>query len=436
MKQKASPYIPTTNEDQFQMLKEIGVNNFQDLLDDLPQNYLWPNINLKEMLSEPELTEYFKETSKLNNVVNTNTSFLGAGAYNHYIPSTVQAMIQRGEFLTSYTPYQPEASQGTLQVGFEFQSLVSQLFEMEVCNAGMYDGPTALAEGALMACRIKKNDKIIVHESISERFLDVLKSYTKWQNIDILKFNEVDFSSDIEYACLLVQSPNYLGEIEDVESLSNLIHKKNGLLVQHTYPTSLGLLKPPGKLNVDISTAEGQPLGVPLSLGGPYIGILTCKKEFIRQLPGRIIGKTVDENGKTAYALTLQTREQHIRRERATSNICTSTQLIGLMVAVYLATLGPMGLKKISEICYHRAHYLSNEISKISGFKIISKNFFNEFVTEVPMDPKIINEFLLKNNIEGGLDVSKNKQNLLMFAVTELNTPEEINRTIEILKKV
>ena len=327
------------------MLKTIGVSSFEELLSDVPKKHLQPTLNLKEALSEQELTEFFQLLSNNNFSSTTITSYMGGGAYNHYIPSTVKAMIQRGEFLTSYTPYQPEASQGTLQVGFEFQSMIAQLFDMEVCNAGMYDGPTALAEAALMACRIKRNNNVIIHESVSEKTLDVLRSYCKWQDINLLRYDDVNLQDDNEYGCLLVQSPNYIGEIEDVEKLAEEIHNRNGLIIQHTYPISLGMLKPPGQLNVDISTAEGQPLGVPVSFGGPFIGILTCKKEFIRQLPGRIIGQTVDKNNKISYALTLQTREQHIRRESATSNICTSTQLIGLMVAVYLATMGPEGIK-------------------------------------------------------------------------------------------
>ena len=342
-------------------------------------------------------------------------------------------MIQRGEFLTSYTPYQPEASQGTLQVGFEFQSMIAQLFDMEVCNAGMYDGPTALAEAALMACRIKRNNNVIIHESVSEKTLDVLRSYCKWQDINLLRYDDVNLQDDNEYGCLLVQSPNYIGEIEDVEKLAEEIHNRNGLIIQHTYPISLGMLKPPGQLNVDISTAEGQPLGVPVSFGGPFIGILTCKKEFIRQLPGRIIGQTVDKNNKISYALTLQTREQHIRRESATSNICTSTQLIGLMVAVYLATMGPEGIKSIAETCYHRAHYFAEKLNNIEGLRLISDNFFNEFVIESEIDLSKINKILQENNIEGGIDISDNKSNKILFAVTELNSPEIINKTINLL---
>jgi len=363
----------------------------------------------------------------------TITSYMGGGAYNHYIPSTVKAMIQRGEFLTSYTPYQPEASQGTLQVGFEFQSMIAQLFDMEVCNAGMYDGPTALAEAALMACRIKRNNNVIIHESVSEKTLDVLRSYSKWQDINLFRYNDVNLQDDNEYGCLLVQSPNYIGEIEDVEKLAEEIHNRNGLIIQHTYPISLGMLKPPGQLNVDISTAEGQPLGVPVSFGGPFIGILTCKKEFIRQLPGRIIGQTVDKNNKISYALTLQTREQHIRRESATSNICTSTQLIGLMVAVYLATMGPEGIKSIAETCYHRAHYFAEKLNNIEGLTLISDNFFNEFVIESEIDLSKINKILQENNIEGGIDISDKKSKKILFAVTELNSPEIINKTINLL---
>ena len=428
-----SPYIPSTEDDKQQMLKTIGVSSFEELLSDVPKKHLQPTLNLKEALSEQELTEFFQLLSNNNFSSKTITSYMGGGAYNHYIPSTVKAMIQRGEFLTSYTPYQPEASQGTLQVGFEFQSMIAQLFDMEVCNAGMYDGPTALAEAALMACRIKRNNNVVIHESVSEKTLDVLRSYSKWQDINLLRYDDVNLQDDNEYGCLLVQSPNYIGEIEDVEKLAEEIHNRNGLIIQHTYPISLGMLKPPGQLNVDISTAEGQPLGVPVSFGGPFIGILTCKKEFIRQLPGRIIGQTVDKNNKISYALTLQTREQHIRRESATSNICTSTQLIGLMVAVYLATMGPEGIKSIAETCYHRAHYFAEKLNNIEGLRLISDNFFNEFVIESEIDLSKINKILQENNIEGGIDISDKKSKKILFAVTELNSPEIINKTINLL---
>ena len=429
----SSPYIPSTDNDRKEMIEAIGVKNFEGLLTDIPKNFLFPELKLQDKLSEPELVDYFTELGNKNVASKTKTSFLGGGSYNHYIPSTVKAMIQRGEFLTAYTPYQPEASQGTLQVGFEFQTMIAQLFEMDVCNAGMYDGPTALAEAALMACRIKRNNKIVIHESISEKLLDVLKSYSKWQDIEIIHADQINISKEEDLACLLVQSPDKNGEIIDVESFSDQIHEKNGLLIQHTYPTSLGLLKPPGSLNVDIATAEGQSLGVPLSLGGPYIGLLTCKNEYIRQLPGRIIGQTVDKNGKISFALTLQTREQHIRRESATSNICTSTQLIGLMVAVYVATMGPHGIKHIAETCFHRAHYMAKKIDQIEGFNLLSKEFFNEFVIQTDISVSKINSFLLENDIEGGIDISANGKNLIMLAVTELNSPSNIEETLNLL---
>ena len=429
----SSPYIPSTDSDRKEMIEAIGVKNFEGLLTDIPKNFLFPELKLQDKLSEPELVEYFTELGNKNVASKIKTSFLGGGSYNHYIPSTVKAMIQRGEFLTAYTPYQPEASQGTLQVGFEFQSMIAQLFEMDVCNAGMYDGPTALAEAALMACRIKRNNKIVIHESVSEKLLDVLKSYSKWQDIEIIHADQINISKEEDLACLLVQSPDKNGEIIDVESFSDQIHEKNGLLIQHTYPTSLGLLKPPGSLNVDIATAEGQSLGVPLSFGGPYIGLLTCKNEYIRQLPGRIIGQTVDKNGKISFALTLQTREQHIRRESATSNICTSTQLIGLMVAVYVSTMGPHGIKHIAETCFHRAHYMAKKIDQIEGFNLLSKEFFNEFVIQTDISVSKINSFLIENDIEGGIDISANGKNLIMLAVTELNSPANIEETLNLL---
>ena len=345
-----------------------------------------------------------------------------------------------------------------LQSGFEFQSAVAQIFGMEVANAGMYDGPTAFAEAGLMAARVSRRNRILILDKADKRLFEVAEAYARYQQVEIEAISrESVLNGDVldDAACIAFQSPNFLGQIEDVQALTDAAHEAGALSVMHTYPTALGLFKSPGEFGVDIATGEGQPLGVPLTFGGAYVGLFTAKQRFIRQLPGRIIGRTTDTLGRTGYTLTLQTREQHIRRERATSNICTSTQLIGLMVAVYCATMGPSGLRKVAELSYHKAHYLANAIDALPGWNVIRESdppspsqgenqrggpspdtFFNEFAVECPIAPSDVNRLLAQRGIIGGLDVSDMAPNGMLFCVTEMNSRQDIDRLVDALSGI
>ena len=351
------------------MLRAIGVASVEDLFEDIPSHYRNPALDLPPALSELEVRRDIERLAARNAHSGTHRFFLGGGAYNHYIPSVVGAMLGRGEFLTCYTPYQPEVAQGTLQVAFEFQSLVSQLMQMDVTNAGMYDGATALAEAALMACRVTGRRSITLLDTVSPYYAEVVRTYAEPQGLRV----ETTSASAPEAsgaACLAVQSPNFFGYLENMAAMEAKAHADGGLFVVSMDPTAMGLFKPPGAYDADIATTEGQPLGVPLSFGGPYVGLFSCKERHLRQLPGRIVGRTTDAEGREGYALTLQTREQHIRRQRATSNICTSTQLVALAVAAHLATLGKQGLRGVANACYHKAHYAAQRIAVAQGLRV------------------------------------------------------------------
>ncbi len=432
------PYIPSTDSERREMLGVIGVNSLDDLLGDIPIEYRHPRLSLAAGLSEQELSSVFSSFAAENASSATGyISFLGAGAYSHYIPSTVRSILQRGEFVTAYTPYQPEAAQGTLQVGFEFQTIICQLTGMEVANAGMYDGPTAFAEACLMAARVTKRTRIGVLASADRRLPETLDAYSKHQGIEIVELSPDVTEIPDDLACIGIQSPNFFGAIEDVERLTKLAHDSGALSVVHVNPTALGLFRPPGDFDVDIVTAEGQPLGVPMAFGGPYVGLFACKKSHIRQMPGRIIGRTTDTQGRIGYALTLQTREQHIRRERATSNICTSTQLIGLMVAVYVATLGKQGMKDLASLCYQKAHYAASEINRLEGFSVETNGtFFHEFVVRCPASPQSVNAALLERKIIGGLDISDRAEKSMLICVTETSSKADIDRLVAALGEI
>ena len=435
------PYIPSTDSERAEMLDVIGVDSLDGLLGDIPVEHRHPKLAIDAGLSEQELSTVFRAIAAENASSSTGyISFLGAGSYSHYIPSTVRSILQRGEFVTAYTPYQPEAAQGTLQVGFEFQTIICQLTGMEVANAGMYDGPTAFAEACLMAARVTKRTKIGVLSTADRRLPDTLLAYSKYQGIEIVEISADATEISDDLACLGVQSPNFFGEIEDVERLTNLAHTNGALSVVHVNPTALGMFKAPGEFDVDIVTAEGQPLGVPMAFGGPYVGLFACKKAHIRQMPGRIIGRTTDTKGRIGYALTLQTREQHIRRERATSNICTSTQLIGLMVTAYTATLGKQGIKELASLCYQKAHYAASELNRLDGFSVKSlrpnSTFFHEFVVTCPSSPSDINAALLDKKIIGGLDISDRSERGMLVCVTETSLKADIDKFVQALSEI
>jgi glycine dehydrogenase subunit 1 len=418
------------------MLDSIGVGSADDLFADIPAEYRIDGLSLPPALSEQELMAQLSDQAHRNVVAGNGTaSFLGAGAYRHFIPSTVSHVVGRSEYYTAYTPYQPEISQGTLQTMFELQSMTCELMAMEVANAGMYDGASALAEACLMACRVTGRERIAVHASVNPAYLATVRTYADGPGIavDVVVTPEVRAN----HACLAIQQPSFLGTLEDTQALGAAAKNAEALLVAAVNPISLGMLTPPGDYGADIVVAEGQPLGWPVNFGGPYLGLFACRNDYIRQMPGRIVGRTTDMDGRTAYVLTLQTREQHIRRERATSNICTSQQLVGLAATVYLATVGKQGLRQIAEACYHKAHYAAALIKHIDGFNVDeAKPFFNEFVVRCPAPPADVNRHLLERAIIGGLDVSDQVEHGMLLCVTEMNTREEIERLAAALAEV
>ena len=449
-----SHYIPNTVDEQQRVLSKLGLNSIDDLFRDIPESFRNPALNLPGPLSELEIQQELNSLASRNRPMAAGPSFLGAGSYHHFIPAVVKALVTRGEFLTAYTPYQAEASQGTLQVIFEFQTLVCNLFGMEVANAGMYDGATGLAEGALMACRVTKRNKVALSQTLSPTCQRVIRTYCHAQGIETSTVGSEDFSEnsgiDGDTACLVVQYPNYFGYIEDLRKQTAAAQDQGALIVVSTDTTALGMFNPPGHFGVDIVVAEGQPLGIPTSFGGPYVGLFATKQEYIRQMPSRLSGRTVDTHGNTGYVLTLQTREQHIRRERATSNICTNEALYALAATVYLAAMGKQGLRQIAELCYHKAHYAAAQIADLPGYSLpIGGTFFQEFVVRCPAPPAEINRKLLEHNILGGLDVSGpphdspshlgingELNNCMLLCVTEMNSKQDIDALVSALSEV
>jgi len=434
-----SPFTPNTEEHRKKMLDAIGMDSVEGLFSDIPEEVRNPDLNLPKAMSELDLRAYAAELSARNVSAGEYTSFLGAGSYWHHIPAVVSSIASRGEFMTAYTPYQPEVSQGTLQVAYEFQSMICQLTGMDVANAGMYDGSTSLAEAALMACRVTRKNKVAILDSTSPLYTEVLDTYVQAPGIALELVKAHNISLEEDTACLIVQQPNFFGYLEDMQTLSNIAHDAGALLVVSVDPVSLGMFNPPSEYGADIVVAEGQGIGVPMSYGGPYVGIFACRQEFVRQMPGRIVGKTLDTHGKEAYVLTLQAREQHIRREHATSNICTSVALISLMTTVYLACMGKQGMRKVAELCYHKAHYAASLIENIPGFSILESGngvFFREFTVRCPIPPEEINQLLLEKGIIGGLDVSNYLENALLLCVTEMNSREDIENLAKTLREI
>ena len=434
-----SHYSPNTDADREAMLAAIGVDSSAELFADIPEEFRFPTLNIPDSLSEFELRQEIGELAGLNVTPGDYACFLGAGAYRHHVPAVVRALVSRGEFLTSYTPYQPEISQGTLQAHYEFQTLICQLTDMDVANAGMYEGATSLAEAAMMAARITKRSQIVIADTVSPNYRSVVRTYTQGHELEIdqSKIDHLDLRDDT--ACVIVQQPDFFGYIHDMEPVAARAHEAGALLIAAVDLTSLGMFAPPGAYGADIVTAEAQTLGVSPSYGGPYVGVLASKgdKEYLRQMPGRIVGQTVDTDGRTGYVLTLQTREQHIRRERATSNICTSVGLIALMSAIYMAAQGKKGLRHTAELCYHKAHYLASLIEDIPGYSLpIQGTFFREFVAQCPRPPAEINEKLLEYKIIGGLDVSDQIENGMLLCCTDLSTRGQIEALANALSEI
>ena len=422
------PYIPNTEHDQRVLLEAVGAASIDELFDDIPSELRNPALHLPPPLSELELRREFQRLSAESANSEEYACFLGAGAYRHYIPAIVWRLAQLSGLATSYTPYQAEISQGVLQTTYEFQSLVCQLLGMEVANAGMYDGATALAEAALMACRLTGRSIVVAEASVAPRYLEVVRTYATPQGIDVVESSEV--GEDV--ACVLVQSPNFFGYVEDVEAQAGRAHRAGALAVVATDPIAAGLLRPPSDYGADIVVAEGQPLGIPLSFGGPYLGLFCCKSEHLRQMPGRIVGATVDGDGRRGYVLTLQTREQHIRRERATSNICTSESLAATAATIYMAAMGKTGMRRVAELCYHKAHYAASRIAELPGYSLAFEGlFFKEFVVCCPRAPSEISRGLAERKIIGGLDVSARVENGMLLCVTEMNSRDDIDALLD-----
>ena len=422
-----SHYMPNTPAQRAEMLESLGLGSIDQLFEDIPAEHRSPSLNIPAPTSEIELRAELEALAGSNQNTGANATFLGAGVYNHFIPSIVKPLITRGEFLTSYTPYQAEASQGTLQVAYEFQTMICSLMGMEVANDGMYEGASSLAEAALMACRVTKREEICILNTVSPTYREVVETYALPQGLKVTVLDSVKPRLSEGAACLLTQYPNFYGYMEDLSAHKVAAQERDALLVVSADPVAMGMFRPPGDFGADVVTGEGQALGVPMSFGGPFIGLFATRKKYLRQMPGRIVGRTVDSDGKEGYVLTLQTREQHIRRERATSNICTSQALLALASAIAGAALGKQGLRKVAELSYHKAHYTASLIGRVAGYSFpIRGTFFKEFVVRCPTSPSVINERLLESGIIGGLDISDAMPNCMLFCVTEMNTRQEI----------
>ncbi|MBE7710459.1 MAG: aminomethyl-transferring glycine dehydrogenase subunit GcvPA [Cyanobacteria bacterium SIG32] len=402
-------FLVHNEEVKKEMCAEIGVNSVEDLFKQIPEKARMQSLDLAEALSELETQRYVKSLAKKNNT--DYISFLGAGCYNKFVPACISQIAQRFEFNTAYTPYQPEISQGTLQVMYEFQTMMCRLTGMDVANATVYDAATACAEAILMSVRIKKQNKVLVSNSLNPEYKKVIETYTQANSIDVEWFDEIP-ANTAEYSCVLVQTPNFYGEIEDIKPIETL-------LVVCTDVSTLSILKP---VECDIMVGDIQTLGIPMSYGGPSAGFMACKEKYMRQIPGRLAGRTVDADGEQAFTLTIQTREQHIKREKATSNICSNQALIGLCATVYLSVMGEEGFKQAGYLSAKQAHKLSEKLSA-KGIKTLNKNFFNEFVIEVADADKTLAK-LKEHNIIGGLKLDDKK---ILVATTEMISDKDID---------
>ena len=445
-------YIPNSPKEREEMLKIVGLNSAEELFRSIPEDVqLNRALNVTEPLSEPEVIAEMERLAA-KNTASAKPSFLGAGAYSHFSPTVVDHLIQRSEFFTSYTPYQPEIAQGTLQYIFEFQTLVAQLTGMDVANASMYDGSTSMAEAFLMAQRVTRRDKVIIAQTVHPEYLEVAKTYTQHGDLtmETVRFNsetgrilDEDLSKlDDQTAALVIQSPNFFGCIEDLQMLADKAHEVGALLiVVVTEAISFGLLKSPGACGADIVVAEGQSFGIPLSFGGPFVGLFACKEKYVRQMPGRLAGVAYDKNGNRGFVLTLATREQHIRRDKATSNICTNQGLIALAATIYMETMGKKGLQEVAMQNAQKANYAAKEIAKIPGYSIpFSAPRFNEFVVRAPKNAnEILETIRVEKEIIGGLPLSSHYNdypNDFLVCVTETNTKAQIDSLVDGLKSL
>lgn len=441
-------YIPNTDANRKEMLRTIGIPSIETLLSIVPREIrLTHPLRLPAALSEPELVDLMAELSEQNIDLDHGVSFIGGGMYDHFVPSVIKHLVGRSEFMTSYTPYQPEVSQGTLQAIYEYQSMICELTGMDVANASMYDGASATAEAMLLARAVTGRKRIVVAGSLHPQYIETLRTYAHGPRLtlDILPCHDgyldptrlQDTVSD-QTACVILQHPNFFGGLEPAADIERVAHAHGALFVMVVDPISLGLLKSPGEYGADLTAGEGQGMGNQISFGGPALGFFAVRQELIRRIPGRIAGKTVDTQGRRGFVLTLQAREQHIRREKATSNICTSQQLNALMATIYLSMMGKVGLRKVAELCLHKSHYAAEQISGLQGFSLrFATPFFKEFVVRTPIAPSRIVQELARHQVLAGIDLgwfpSLNMDDCLLVAVTERRTRAQIDRFVEAL---
>lgn len=441
------PYISNTNKERLEMLKDIGVNSFDELIANIPEKFrLKEPIQLDQPLSELEIAKRLFSITSKNLCSNKANSFMGAGVYDHFIPAAVDYLITRAEFLTAYTPYQAEVSQGTLQAIYEYQSMICDLTGMEISNAGMYDGASATAEAILMAVRKTRQNKAIIAGTINPKFKEVIKSYTEGVGIELVyveaengRINPESVSAvlDAKTACVVMQSPNFFGIIEDCFAIDPIVHATKALFIVAVDPISLVVLNAPSEYHADIVVGEGQALGNKPFFGGPLFGFLATKMELNRMMPGRIVGGTVDTEGKRAFALTLQAREQHIRRDKATSNICSNQALCTLAATIYMSLMGKEGLREVAIQSTTKAHYLAQEITKLNGFELAYQHpFFKEFTIKTPVPAQNIIDQLKAHHILPGVALKETADNLLLIAVTEKKAKADMDAFVNALKEV
>jgi glycine dehydrogenase subunit 1 len=447
-------YLPLTNSDRNSMLAAVGAASIDDLFVDVPAEarLVGPIAGLPNHASEMAVERYFSELARQNMAASHHPFFLGAGAYKHHVPASVDHIIQRGEFLTAYTPYQPEIAQGTLQMLFEFQTQVARLFGCDVANASMYDGSTACWEAIGMAGRITKRSKALISSGLHPHYVSVCKTMAKYTG-DTLDTALPDLSGtdtarliasiDADTSCVVVQYPDILGRIEDLSAIAAKAHEHNALLIAVvTEPVALGAIKSPGEMGADIVVGEGQSIGVGLQFGGPYVGLFACKEKFVRQMPGRLCGETVDAEGKRGFVLTLSTREQHIRREKATSNICTNSGLCALAFSVHMTLLGERGLRDLASLNHAMACEAADRLAQIPGVSLVNTNFFNEFTLKLPVEARPVVRALADRKVLGGVSLGRlypgvsSLENGLVVAVTEVVSPEDVEAFAAALQEI
>ena len=431
-------YVPETLSEQEAMLKQIGLEKIDDLYAMVPEEARLQDLHIPSGKSEMEVLEDLSSVADKNKVY--QSIYRGAGVYKHYIPAIVSTITSKEEFLTAYTPYQAEISQGVLQSIFEYQTQICELTGLDVSNASVYDGAVAAAEALFMSLERNK-DEVLVADTVDPQTLAVMKTYCESRDVKIVMVQSKDHRVDVEdlkaklnerSAGLYVESPNYYGLIEEIEECTKIVHENKTKMIMGCDPIALAIYKSPGEMDVDIAVGEGQQLGMPMGFGGPYLGFMTCKKELMRKLPGRIVGETTDHDGRRAYVLTLQAREQHIRREKASSNICSNEALCAMTASVYLAAMGPGGMEKVALSCYNNARYLEERLKEL-GFKRVDEGeYFNEFLTTSPIDPKVLEEKLSDKKILSGLQV----EDKILWCATELNTKEKIDVLADAIKEV